>query len=656
MGEFFSFALPSIPSGCTYALIAVGLVLAYRATGVFNFAFGAEAYAAGVSYAELILHGMNRVWAAVVVIFVFAPAFGALLDFGLFSRIPQGNRTARVVTSLGLMVLLPQVVSLLTNNQNIYEPPPVFFPPFWFTRIHGVSINAREASTMVLTAGVFILLALLLRTRRIGLPLRAAVESPKLLALDGVDSQWVLRIAWMITTSLAGVAGVIFASQYTQINGEAFAQLVVAAIAGAAIGGLRSLPLAAAGGILLGVVQGVVPGYLPPDSVWYSALVPSLPFFILLALLIFHPGLHKLEDTLDPMASVEPPPPPPALALRPPRLTETVHRFRWPALALALVATATYVPGPWIAALTIGVAFAMIFLSITLMTGIAGQLSLAQASFAGIGASVTAQLADAQHVSVLLAALAGALVAGLGGVIASLPALRLRGLPVALLTLCLALLADNLLFPTSWIGNGEYGLPLNRPRLFDIGMNAVDSRSFFVLCFVVLLALTGAVHTLLRGTTGRALSAVHASPVGAASSGVSVRRLTILLFMLSAGIAGLGGAFYAMAQQSENPVDFSWQWGPTFLVIVVTVGVSSVEGAIEAGIGYALLNQLFTYLPARLSGSSSGEAALTIVVLSLGAFTYARHPEGIVEFGKRKVAQVVFRAKAPPPATVEVPG
>jgi ABC-type branched-subunit amino acid transport system permease subunit len=211
------------------------------------------------------------------------------------------------------------------------------------------------------------------------------------------------------------------------------------------------------------------------------------------------------------------------------------------------------------------------------------------------------------------------------------------------------------LFPTSWIGNGIIGMNLNRPRLFDINMSSTGSRGFFVLVFCVLLATTSVVHILLRGTTGRALSAVHASPLGAASSGVAVRRMTVLLFMMSASIAGLGGAFYAMAYGNELPTDFNWFYGPTFLIIVVTVGVTTVEGAIVAGIGFALFNQAVTYLPARLGSSSNGTATITIIVLSLGAFTYVRHPEGIVEFVKRKGAEVILRARTPEPTTIDAP-
>jgi branched-subunit amino acid ABC-type transport system permease component len=644
LSEFLSFALPGIPSGCAFALVAVGLVLTYRATGIFNFGFGAEAYAAAAIYAELYWHGVNKVVAALVVVLVIAPIFGAILDAGFFSRIPPGNQTAKIVTSLGVLVLLPQIVIMLQGATQLYAPPAPFFSSQFVKSWGSVVFNGPELSTFIATGVILAILMVALRTRSFGLPMRAAVESPKLLELNGVNSKWVIRTSWMVSTALAGLSGVLFASQYTYVQWPPFSIILVAAIAAAALAGLRSLWVAVVGGLALGTVQGIVQGYLPTNSTWYLALVPSLPFFILLAVLIFHPSLRRLDRSEDPMAMVEPPPPPPALALRPPRLNRVVHRFRWIFLALVFVVTMTFVSGQWIGSLTIGAALSVIFLSITLMTGIAGQLSLAQAAFAGIGACATAQLADAQHVPVIIAAVAGALVAGLGGVAASLPALRLRGLPIALLTLCLALLADYLLFPTSWIGGGDFGLNLARPRIFDIHMDAFYSKSFFIFVFVILLAVTGAVHAMLRGTTGRALSAVHASPSGAAASGVPVRRMTVLLFFFSAAIAGLGGALFAMYYGTEAPSDFNWQFGPTYLVIVVTVGVSTVEGAIEAGMIFALASQLVTYLPSRVGGSSIGSQTLTILALSLGAFTYASHPEGIIEFLKRKFALIVFRA------------
>ena len=492
---------------------------------------------------------------------------------------------------------------------------------------------------------VLVGLVMLLRTRRFGLPIRAAVESPKLLELSGVDARWVLRSAWMISTALAAVAGVLYqVGSGATVEPQNYDVLLVASIAAAALAGLRNLPIAVLGGVLLGLAEGMVQGYVPSTTIWYQALVPSLPFLFLLVLLIFNPTLRHLEDTSDPMAAIEPPPPAPAVAMRPPAVDRTLRRMRWPFLGVVVFGVILFVPADWTFSLTEGAALSIVFLSITLLTGLAGQLSLAQWMFAGIGAFTTAQLATNRHWPILVAALAGALVAGVAGLVAALPALRLRGLPVALLTLCLALLGDNLLFPTSWVSNGTTGIAVPRPSsIFGINFSSVDSEGFFVLTVVVMIAIAGIVHLLLRGTTGRALTAVHTSPIGAASSGVQIRRMTILVFILSASIAGLGGAFYAMNLQYVSQDSFVYYFGPIYLVVVVTIGATTVEGAITAGMAFALINNALTNVPQSVGGTQLGSGALTVILLSLGAFTYAQHPEGIVEFAKRRFAMTVFR-------------
>jgi branched-subunit amino acid ABC-type transport system permease component len=409
VGEFFQYVLPSIPYGCAFALVAVGLVLTYRATGVFNFAFASEAYAAAVVYAELYSHGVGRGWAAIIVVVVIAPVFGAILDVGLFSRIPPGNRTAKLVLALGLMVVLPTIVQMIVGQHEVFSPPAPFFVAYGLVwRIGGVPIDGQELCVVVATLGVLIVLTGVLRSRRFGLPIRAAVESPKLLELSGVDSKWVLRASWMISTALAALAGVLYAPTTTQVEPQYFSLVLVAAIAAAALAGLRNLPIAVLGGIGLGVVEGVMQGYVPPDNIWNTALVPSLPFFILLVLLVFHPTLRHLEDTTDPMAAVEPPPPTPALALRPPVIDKAIRRWRWPLLFVAVFGVVLFVPTLWTASLTIGASLAIIFMSITLLTGLAGQISLAQALFAGIGAAAAGELANNAHFPILLAAAAGA--------------------------------------------------------------------------------------------------------------------------------------------------------------------------------------------------------------------------------------------------------
>jgi branched-chain amino acid transport system permease protein len=646
MSEFFSFAVGGLPFGCTVALVAVGLVLTYRVTGVFHFAFGAQAYAAGVTYVTLTGNdvpgtGWPPLAAAAFIVFVVAPLFGALLDWGLFSRIPRANVTAKIVTSLGLMAFLPNVVQMVVGPITVNSAPAPFLAHYTVL-LAGVLVTGPEIATAVTTGVVLVTLMALFRFGPFGVRFRAAIESPKLLELQGVRSRRVVRVSWMTSTALAALAGVLFVPMYATQSAESYGVLLVAAVAGAALGGLASLPLAVVGGVLLGLLEGIVPGYLSPDTVWYTALVPSLPFFLLLVLLVAHPRFRRGVEVGDPLSAVEPPPPAPALALRPATVDQTVRSLRWPVLIVGVVAVLLFVPELWVGTLSLGAATAVIFLSVTLLTGLAGQLSLAQVVFAGIGGCATAQLSTNAHVPVLAAMVLGALIAGVGGWVASLPALRRRGLPIALLTLCFSLLADNLLFPTSFIGGGPAGLSVARPVLGGVNFAGVGSRSFFALCVLVLLAVAAVVHIFLRGSTGRALSAVHASEVAAAAVGVPARRLTVGIFMLSAFVAGLGGALFAVALGTVNVADFNAGFGPVYLVVVVTVGAATVEGAVIAGFVYAALPQVLALLPQRVGGGSQG-TALTIVLLSVGAFTYARHPEGLVEYGRRSVLRLIHR-------------
>lgn len=646
MSTFLNFAVSGLPFGCAFALIAVGLVLTFRATGVFHFAFGVQAYAAAVLYVELIGHGVAPLLSAVITVCGAGVVVGWFLDAVLFSRIASANQQARLVMSLGITVALPFLVQMILGPTATVGTAPAPFLSTVTTSLHGVYIAGADIASFVVTLVVMVGLGLVVRSRRFGLPLRAAVESPLLLELAGGHSLRIRRFAWILSTMLSALAGVFYAPQQQTQDSTTYGVVMVAAVAAAAVGGLVNIPWAVLGGFAIGILEGIVPGYLSPDTVWYQALVPSIPFFVLLILLIAHPGLRRLDVVRDPMAAVEPPPPTPAIALRRPRLDRSIRSTRWP-LLLAFLALLTWGSSDiWISTFTLAAAYAIIFLSITLITGIAGQISLAQMTFAGIGACTMAQLANNQHWPLLFAIAAAVVVAGLGGVLAALPALRLRGLPVIILTLCLAFLADNLLFPTSWIGGGVTGLVTNRPQFLGLHFDGAFSKNFFLLTVVVLFVVAGAVHLLITGTTGRALAATAASPLAAASVGVPIRKMTIAIFALSAAVAGLGGCFYALAIGDTNSAAFNSEFGPVYLVIVVTLGVGTVDGALEGGLLWASLPVVMSYLPSRV-GSSTQATALTALVLSLGAFTYARHPEGIGEFAKRSLLRGLASAPVP---------
>jgi len=633
MSTFLSYAIPGVPFGCAYAVVAIGLVLTYRATGVFNFAFGAQAYASAMLYTVLTSNGMNRLLAAFVAVGVVAPIIGLLLDRYLFSHIRSQDTTAKVVTALAIAIGLPSLVQVIFSNAIRFAPPPILSSPSRVLfHLGSTPINGTEVSTVLITALTVAVLTVLMTATPYGLRMRAAVESTKLLELRGVSSAKVSSLAWVLSSTMAGLAGVLLAPQYPTVDQQHFNVLLIAALAAAAVGGLRSLPMAFAGGIGLGIVEGVASAYLDPSSVWHAGLLPALPFVLLAVLLVADPRLRNLDSSSDPLSTVDPParswnPRVPSTVLdRPLRLL-----FRFIPVAAVILAF-TSLDATWTFTVATGFALAICFLSITLLTGAGGQLSLCQAAFAGVGAFSVGQLAANQNVSVIAGALIGAAIAAVAGTLAAFPALRLRGLPLALLTLAFALLADAVIFPTSWVAGPSTGLQVPRPMIGSLSFATDSSKAMLGLFLVFLLVVAWTVRSLLRGTTGRFLSTLRTSPVGAASIGVNPARTKIFVFALSAGIAGLGGGLSASLNGVVSAVDFNTQFSWLWVVVVATVGMTSIEGALVGGLALAVGEHLLSTVSNRFSPVS-----VLALVFALGALSYPSHPEGLLAFGRHSL-------------------
>jgi ABC-type branched-subunit amino acid transport system permease subunit len=637
MKEALSYGLPGIPYGCTFALIAIGLVLSYQATGVFNFAFGAQAYVAAMAYAVMTSHGIARGVAGVLAIAVLSPALGFLIDRLVFARIAAGNVAAKTIAALGLMVGLPAATTIIVGPVQVASPPSLLFDVNTVIfRMAGTPVDGVQLATVVVTVVVAIALIVVMRTSLLGLEMRAAVESPRLLRLQGVSSRKVTSMAWVASSTLAGLAGVLLAPRYATVSIDSYTVLLVAAISAAAIAGLESLGIATLASVGIGVAMGLTTGYAPAGSVWSTGLLAAIPFVLLLGLLAFHPALRRLGQSADPMAGIDPPPVPVITAERSKALDRTLRISGPTVLVIGVVAVLTVVPSSWVFVITAGLGVSLVLLSITLVTGAAGQVSLCQAAFAGAGAFTAGQLATNYGVPVMVGALAGALVAAGAGLLAALPALRLRGLALSLATLTFALLADAIAFPTGWIGGPPSGLTVPRPTLGPISFATDSTRAFFVLV-VIVVAVTGFfVRRMLKGATGRSLDAWRQSPMASSGLGYSPARIKVAIFALSAALAGLGGGLYGSLLQVVSPADFTYADSLLFVVVVVTVGVRSVAGAIEAGVGFALLTHFAGYLPNRISPTN-----LVAVIFCVGAFTYASHPEGVVEWARRRSTVLV---------------
>jgi ABC-type branched-subunit amino acid transport system permease subunit len=499
-------------------------------------------------------------------------------------------------------------------------------------------VNGSYLSAVILTAAMLVVLVLLLRTTNLGLEMRAAVESRRLLELEGVNAPRVTETAWAVSGLMAGLAGVLLVSTEVIVAPQDYITLMVAAIAAAACAALRSMTVAAVVGVLLGVVSLVAQGYLPTSSFWYSAVLPAFPFIVLVGALLFVPGLRRLGQADDPLSNVDPPPPPAASRVRGREVDRVVRTGFWALLLAFVTSMLTWMPSAWETVLNQGLAYSVVFLSVTLLTGTAGQLSLAQATLAGIAAFTAGQLAAHLGLDFLAGGALGALAAALVAALLALASLRLRGLGLSLMTLAAALLFDVAIFPAQVVSGGTGGFPV-RARWLPLDLLAPDGHAYFVVALLVVVVCAGGVALVQRGTVGRLLAAMRNSELGAEGIGVSLSWERVLAFALSGALAGVGGVLLAIQQTVIAPGEFDYQLSLAFIVIVVTTGVGTVEGALQAGLGLVVLQQLLQFAPQRLGG-------LTFVVFAVGAFTYAAHPEGFVEYYKRRSTEQVERVLA----------
>ncbi|MGO9877271.1 MAG: ABC transporter permease subunit [Acidimicrobiia bacterium] len=636
--------------GSVYALLSVGLVLTYRTTGIFNLAFGPVAFfVAAVYYDTHVTHHWPLYLALAFSVGVVAPLAGLILDRALFRFLRTATETAKLVSVIGLFVAVPQMIYLWFGT-NAKSDGVGIVPngSHTFSPIHNVFVSRDDLAIVVTGLVVFVGLTLLLRYTATGLRMRAVVESPRLTELAGVNADRVSMASWMLSSLIAGIAGVLLTPVFAgQIDYQSYEALVIAAIAAAVIGGLNSIPLAYAGGLALGVGQQLLFQYLPTNNIITSTLKPALPFVVGFAVLVLSPIIARRRAPSDPLAGVDPPPPAPASAGRTPGLTRATRGASVVFFAVVGYYLFFHANSSWIDLTERAALLSIIFLSITVITGFAGQISLCQASFAAVGACATAQLSAQLGIPVLGAMVIGALIAAVVGALLALPLLRLGGIFLSLATLAFAFFFDQVILQLGWVGAGTQVLLVPRPLLGPIDFSKGD-KAYLVLTLVILALVSVAVIWVRGGTTGRYLDAVRGSEVAAASIGINRTRARVIAFALSAAIAGLGGGLLICYTHlgTSNQIDgyFAPEFGLAWIVLVVTLGPRSVEGAINAAVGFVFFQDVVlpTWIPyivnhlQPLYHMSALPAGLEPILFGLGALTYAKHPEGILEFQKRR--------------------
>jgi len=582
--------------GCIYAISALGLVLTYTSSRVFNFAYGAIAFAMAVVHYWLVQKEGWNLWAsAAFVILVVAPLLGLFLWAALFRQLTNATPTVRLVSTVGLWVALPALTYILFPwaKEEIFDPPGLVHRPLGIHEWAGITLNDDQAVVLVAAVLIAIGTTLLMKFTPLGLAIRSTVDHPRNASIAGINTDGATAVSWVIGTMLAAVAGILLAPIQHGLNIGFFTLLLVASFAAAVVGKIRSLPLTFAGALLIGLVQGLWPK-IYTDHVQDSfagdflskGVVGSIPFVIMIIFLLSYKDLRREAFTMDPRgvksAHGEAPPLPPAHGLR---------RAAGP-LILGLIALTVplWLSDIWVVPVTQGLALAVIFLSFTMVTGEGGLISLCQITLAGVGGFAAAMLATNEGWPVWLAILAGALVAVPCGLLVALPSLRIGDLYLALLTLGAALLAENFVFAKDDFDNFGLGVELARP----FGLDSIDTNDralMYFICVVVFAVLALLIVNLKRATTGLVFASIRSSEAASLTTGISTVRAKLVVFAASAFIAGFGGALWSSLIGRANVRSFSVLIGIVWMAIVVTWGVRSVIGALMAGLIYSLIQQ-----------------------------------------------------------------
>jgi branched-chain amino acid transport system permease protein len=612
MDQFLAYTVVGLTTAAIYAVIGSGLVVTYTTTGVFNFAHGAAGMLAAFAYWQLTIGwGWPVPVALAVVLLVLAPAFGAAAERVIIRPVERLGEAERLVVTVAMLSGLIAVAQWIWNP-DVARTLPTFFPNAAPLRVGPASVTWHQLITMIVAVAVAVVLRFVLHGTRLGTQMRATVDDRDLAGLTGADPLRANRFAWVFSTQLAAIGGILIAPELT-LDAVQLSLLIVSAYTAAVFGRLRSLPLTFAGAVVLGLVQSYLTGYLPQnaDLQGLQSAAPALLLF--LALLAFPHGRLRGRDTrLFPVPL--------------PSLRGTA------VLAAATVAfggvLATVLSQPDLVTYGAIFSFGVIALSFVPLGGYAGQVSLCQLSIAAIGALVWAHLG--QHGQWWALVVAVAVAAAVGALIA-VPALRLTGIYLVLGTVAFAVILDEWVFtiPQVTIGGlhialfGAGTLPVVGPSAF--GVSLASERSLMILAAAFLALATFAVALVRRGRFGRRLIALRDSEAAYAMLGGNPLPAKVAVFAFSAGLAGLGGALYAMQQQSITAAQFSFESGlPIFLVAVVG-GLSSVGtglftgtalvGPINALVEVAAGLQNFTALLPGLAGVGLGRSPSGVVPL-----------------------------------------
>jgi ABC-type branched-subunit amino acid transport system ATPase component/ABC-type branched-subunit amino acid transport system permease subunit len=579
-------------SGLIVGLLAMGVVLVYRATRVLNFAVGNIGLIGATLLSVLVVRYHTPFWVAAPLALVVGTAFAVLVEIAVIRRLFNSPRVIVLVATIGIAELALAVASAFPTTGSTYTGYPVAISGTW--TVAGIQVTGAQLSVIVVVPLIAIALAMFLNRTTVGRTVQASADNPDLARLSAISPKLVSTLVWAIaglvgTVALILVAGQgLSASQIAQLGPDTLAQALVAAV----IAGLRSFPRAVVAGVGIGLVSSI----LNYNFINQPGLIDLFLFLGVLVAVWFQSRHQDPDPQTYPTA--------PKGRTIPEYLTGVwwlrhFDKFGYLLAGLVAVVLPLIVTAPSRSLLYATIlAFAICATSLTVLTGWSGLLSLGQMAFAGLGALLAAALTTGLRMDVglgglhlfkvslhplpfVVAIVIAAVCMAVFAVFVGLSALRVRGMLLAVSTFALAIAAENFFYQMPFLSNGQSGsVPFVRGNFF--GLDLSSQRTYYYVLLVVLALVVVVLNRLRKSGIGRAMIGVRDNPDGAAAYTVSPRRFRLMAFALAGGIAGLGGALLAGAVQTVP-------YGQEFFLVndslvlvsmVVIGGLGSTGGAI----------------------------------------------------------------------------
>jgi branched-chain amino acid transport system permease protein len=607
MSQIFLFAVLGLGAGAFIAGISAGLVVMYRGSGIINLAMGAQAMVAGYAFWGFTSGEFGFTlgkWLAVPLSLVTVLVLGALMEMLAFRRLRAAAPVAKLVASLGILLFLASGFTLWFGPQPVNEPSLL---PSNNVSVVGVGVPVSGLIVAAVAVVVAIGLTMLYRFTRFGLATRATAENEASGVLVGLSPNGLAMANTLLASLVVGIFGLL-AGSLTSLDPTTVPLLVVPALAAALFARFTSPIIATLIGLAVGVVENLM--YYASVQTWFpkdqGTPLPGLDQLLEFLLVVI--ALFVMGSRLPGRSAVT--------EKRLPNVPQP-QRFLRPTILCAIVTVVALVvlPFGWREALLTSQVAMVLMLSIVVITGYVGQISIVQLPLAGVAGFTMAHIDEAWNLPFPVGPLLGVLVATVVGLLIGASALRVRGVQLAVVSLAAAVAIEQFWFTNTIWGESNTGNAVPDPKIFglDLGNHAgwfrsIDGRlpsPVLGFLFLVILIVTGLFVVNLRRTNlGQRMLAVRANERAAAGAGISVRNVKLTAFAISAFLAGISGVMAAYNYNSVSANNYDPLSSLSIVAFAYVGGITTLTGAIAAGLitTEALVPYVFqTYL--HISGS-----------------------------------------------------